>query len=348
MVAVHISKHSLFRLKITDDCRLCTCPSIHFSLDEDTLKITVGCLVCVYVVLCVGFWWCVCVCFLLWWCLCVVCGEAWHTLSLLLSLLPLLFPFRFPFLFLSYLYFSLFFFFFFFSCSFSYSCSCSCYFSFSSLSPLLATKHYGKNQSTNTAANIEAFECDLAQGKCTAVGSLPPPLPSLLPSPPPLLKKRKLFITGIFRRGNYFVLKFKLIQKNQRRVKLQSLQFYINSKTINLHHVKSVIILAKMVHHILSRSCQHKRGSWFNERRKATMPAETAHRLLLSVALCGGGGGGRGREGEDGREGGDGNWGLSLDHMKIYIQTTTFFFKKKTEKTERQDTKTSDTDKRES
>ena len=31
------------------------------------------------------------------------------------------------------------------------------------------------------AANIEAFECDLAQGKCTAVGSLPPPLPSLLP-----------------------------------------------------------------------------------------------------------------------------------------------------------------------
>ena len=43
---------------------------------------------------------------------------------------------------------------------------------------LLATKHYGKNRSTNTAANIEAFECDLAQGKCTAVGSLPPPLPS--------------------------------------------------------------------------------------------------------------------------------------------------------------------------
>ena len=30
-------------------------------------------------------------------------------------------------------------------------------------------------------------------------------------------------------------------------MKLQSLQFYINSKTINLHHVKSVIIFAKMV-----------------------------------------------------------------------------------------------------
>ena len=62
MVAVHISKHSLFRLKITVGCRLCTCPSIHFSLDEDTLKITVGCLVCgvVCVVCCGGACvWCV-------------------------------------------------------------------------------------------------------------------------------------------------------------------------------------------------------------------------------------------------------------------------------------------------
>ena len=105
-----------------------TYPSIHFSLDEDTLEITVGCLVCgvvcvvccvlcVHVVLCVVLvvcvymwccvwcWWCVCVhvvlcvvlvvvfvcVVLLWWCVCVVCGEAWHTLSLslLLSLLPL-------------------------------------------------------------------------------------------------------------------------------------------------------------------------------------------------------------------------------------------------------------------
>ena len=46
MVAVHISKHSLFRLKITVGCRLCAYPSIHFSLDEDTLKITVGCRLC--------------------------------------------------------------------------------------------------------------------------------------------------------------------------------------------------------------------------------------------------------------------------------------------------------------
>ena len=58
MVAVHISKHSLYRLKITVDCRLCTGPSIHFSLDEDALKITVGCLVCG--VVCV---WCGVLCF---------------------------------------------------------------------------------------------------------------------------------------------------------------------------------------------------------------------------------------------------------------------------------------------
>ena len=78
----------------------CTYPSIHFSLDEDTLKITVGCLECGVVcgvlcfcvcvcacgvcgvwVVCVHVVLCVCV-VLLWWCVCVVCGEAWHTISL--------------------------------------------------------------------------------------------------------------------------------------------------------------------------------------------------------------------------------------------------------------------------
>ena len=38
-----------------------------------------------------------------------------------------------------------------------------------------------------------------------------------------------------------------LIQKNRNRVKLQILQFYINSKKFKLQHVKSVIILSKMV-----------------------------------------------------------------------------------------------------
>ena len=48
MFEVHVSKHSLFRLKITVGCLTSTYPSIHFSLDEDTLKITVGCLTSAY------------------------------------------------------------------------------------------------------------------------------------------------------------------------------------------------------------------------------------------------------------------------------------------------------------
>ena len=48
MFEVHISKHSLFRLKITVGCLTSTYPSIHFSLDEDTLKIMVGCLTSAY------------------------------------------------------------------------------------------------------------------------------------------------------------------------------------------------------------------------------------------------------------------------------------------------------------
>ena len=46
--SVHLSKHSLFRLKITVGCRLCAYPSIHLSPDEDTLKFTVGCRLCAY------------------------------------------------------------------------------------------------------------------------------------------------------------------------------------------------------------------------------------------------------------------------------------------------------------
>ena len=107
MLEVHISKHSLFRLKITVRCRLCTCPSIHFSLDEDTLKIMVGCLVCgvvcgvwvvcVHVVLCVELVVCVSFC-----CggACVWCVVKPGPLSLSLSC-SLSFLFTFPFFFLS-------------------------------------------------------------------------------------------------------------------------------------------------------------------------------------------------------------------------------------------------------
>ena len=143
------------------------------------------CVLCVHVVLCrcVGGVLCGC-CVLCGWCvfLCF-CVLLFFSLNYLLSLSCSL-----SFLLLS---------------SFPLLSSLS-----SLLSFLLATKHCGKNRSTNTAANFEAFDCDLADG--TAVGSLPPPLPSLLPSLPLLLKKKKtkrvLFITGIFPARNLFFI----------------------------------------------------------------------------------------------------------------------------------------------
>ena len=50
-----------------------------------------------------------------------------------------------------------------------------------------------------------------------------------------LERKRDLFITGIFPARNlFFITVFKLIPEPRRRRKLQSLQFYINSRTIGL------------------------------------------------------------------------------------------------------------------
>ena len=88
-----------------------------------------------------------------------------------------------------------------------------------------------------TAANFEAFEFDLAHGKCTSVGSLPPPFshPSSLLS---LLSSKKkggnFALQEYFRRRIYFYYGFKLNQKNRRRGKLQALRLHINSKTIGL------------------------------------------------------------------------------------------------------------------
>ena len=103
-------------------CWRCTYPSIHFFVSRS--RSVVDCArVQAFTFLLTktlsrsrSVVWCV----VLWWCVCVVCGEAWHTLSLVLSpssSLSLSFSLLSSF--------SLFFFFFFFSCSFSYSCSCS-------------------------------------------------------------------------------------------------------------------------------------------------------------------------------------------------------------------------------
>ena len=189
------------------------------------------------------------------------CVVKLGTLSLLLSLLTFLLPF----LFLSYLSFSLFFFFFFFSCSFSYSCSCSCSFSFSSffflpfysLFSSLPFTPTNTVQSTDQQTRRPTLRRLNVHGTFRATANelhgmfppllFPPLLSSLLPPSHTQKKKRGLFITGIFpARELSLYYSFLLIQKNQRWVELQSLQFYINSKT-NLHHVKSVIIFAKML-----------------------------------------------------------------------------------------------------
>ena len=129
---------------------------------------------------------------------CVVCGEAWQTLSLLLSLLALLFPFRFLFLALSYLYFSLlfFFFFFFFSCSFSYSCSCS------SLSSMERTDQPTRRPPSRHL-NVIWRRASAQQSVLSLLLSPPTSLLSLSSS-----KKRGTFLQEYFRRGNYFTLQF--------------------------------------------------------------------------------------------------------------------------------------------
>ena len=178
-------------------CLTSTYPSIHVETPSRSRSV-VWCVLCVHVAcvvcgLCVYMWCCV-------WCVgCVLCVVKLGTLSLSCSLS---FLFSFPF---------------FFSLIFIFLSSFS--FSFS-LAPFLTLA-------------LEAFECDLVQSKCTAIGSLPPPPPSSLP--PSHKKERGLFITGICpARELFFITVLNKIKKNRRRGKLQSLQFYINSKTIGL------------------------------------------------------------------------------------------------------------------
>ena len=60
--SVHISKHSLFRLKITVGCRLCAHPSIHFFVSRS--RSVVDCALCgvVLYVWCEGGVCVMCVC----------------------------------------------------------------------------------------------------------------------------------------------------------------------------------------------------------------------------------------------------------------------------------------------
>ena len=77
---------------------------------------------------------------------------------------------------------------------------------------------------------------------------LPPLLSSLLPpSFPPHKKRGTFYYRNISGEEFIFYYSFKLIPKTRRRGKLQALQFYIKSKTINLQRVKTVIIFGEMV-----------------------------------------------------------------------------------------------------
>ena len=146
----------------------------------------VGCCVCTC-----GVWCCVmsCVMSCLVCCVVVVLCGVWvfcFSLSLFLSILFFLF-----------LALSL-------SCSFLLlSCLPLSLLSSSSFSSLFSSRH-------QTLLNFEAFACDLAHGRCTAVGYLLTSSPSLLPSPPlPTHKKkrkRELFITGTFPARNLFFI----------------------------------------------------------------------------------------------------------------------------------------------
>ena len=186
------------------------------------------CFVCACGVLVCGL--CVCTCGIVCCWLCVlfccvgacVCGVKLGThslsLSLLLSLHPLLFPFRFPFLFLSYLYFYLFFFFFFLS--------------FSSLSLLFSSPNTMERTDQPTRRPTSRH-LNVIWRRASAQQSVL----SLLLSPPssPLQKREGTFYyRNISGEEFSFYYSFKLIPKNRRRMKLQSLQFYINSKTIGL------------------------------------------------------------------------------------------------------------------
>ena len=76
---------------------------------------------------------------------------------------------------------------------------------------------------------------------------LPPLLSSLLPPSHPEKREGTFYCRNISSEEFLFYYSLKLIPKNRRGVKLQALQFYINSKTNELQRVKTVNISSEMV-----------------------------------------------------------------------------------------------------
>ena len=219
---MHISKHSLFRLKITVGCRLCAYPSIHVETPSRSRSV-VWC-----VVWCGVLWWCVVV--VVWWC---CCGGVWWwcvvklgTLSLSLSLslalspsfslslsfslftffFSLLFLFLFLFLLLLHLLLLLFFLFLFFLPFYSL---------FSSLPFTPTNTVQSTDQQTRRPTlrrlnvmwrTVRSLQMPTNCTECSHFSSSLPLLSSLLPPSHTQKKERGLFITGYIPARNLFFI----------------------------------------------------------------------------------------------------------------------------------------------
>ena len=123
------------------------------------------------------------------------------------------------------------------SFSFLLSLFLSSFFFLSSLFFPLFSLHFSPRRPTSRHLNVTWRTASAQQ-------LLPPPF-----SPSPPQKKRGNFLLQeYFRRGIFFFY-YSLcsFRKNRRRVKLQILQFYINSKKFKLQRVNSVIIFGRKV-----------------------------------------------------------------------------------------------------
>ena len=172
-------------------CWRCTFPSIHLFISSSR-SVVRGAVICGVLRGCLCVWcvvWCVWCVWCVVWCWCVLCGVCvvwcvgvvvWG--GVYVCVFWCIFSFFSQFT------------------SFFFLLSLSFFSSFLPLSsfPLFSLPLLLLSSLIATAANFEAFECDLAHGKCTAVGSLPPPLFSPPPFSPSSLSTKKSEGTFLF------------------------------------------------------------------------------------------------------------------------------------------------------
>ena len=234
-------------------CPRCTYPSIHLFVSKPRSVVRGAVVCCVHegVVWCVAWCvWCVVLVLVLVfgggvvWCCVVWCGVVWCGVYLCLFVLFFLFFLSIFFLFLLVLSLSLSFF-------SILSSLLSSLFS-SAFSSLFSSRHQTLwkepiNQHGGQHRGIWMWSgAGQVHSSRFSPSSSPLP-PPFSPSPPQTKEEETFYYRNSSGEGMISHYSFILIQKNRRRVKSQSLQFYISSKTIKLQRVKSVIILAAMV-----------------------------------------------------------------------------------------------------